>query len=626
MYSEGTPEFIVNPGVYYPTPIDYGYYYTGFETPGEWDGHTQFFDGQEVQYMGGQMENFAYPYYISPGYEYTQPLYNPYDPYASGGMVGSNVPQVYSTPQQYNDHLPQAHYYQNAVQPRTDMFMNHVPGNTTNGTLPGRVGAKQTLSSTSAPFTMVSPNPTSKNTHNASEKSKDSGTVRRQIHDRGSNGRVQAVNYMSNGTAQRYDNQLKHSLPLAGTLPNYRPGVFQPVGANKNTSAFYGGSIKNLTGRSNMPSDQTLAQPVKKLDHQLVVKSYTAKAGHSDAEGNITIHPEQYNKMDFSVDYANANFFVIKSYSEDDVHKSIKYNVWSSTPNGNKKLDKAFEDAQRVAEKDLQGCPVFLFFSVNASGNFCGVAEMMGRVDFHKDMDFWQQDKWSGSFPVKWHIIKDVPNVKFRHITLENNENNPVTYSRDTQEVMHKPGLEVLKIFKAHAAKASLLDDFMYYESREKLMHEERAGQPSKRFGAPVFIPGLHQPPPRKLNYAASVPAAKDDKVVHQNELKSPKEVSVPPVSDRVPPTNETTDTSPTNKIKPSEDESNGDPVGSLKIGLMTISARSSLVAAPYPANSEPEATFTVGTMPVKINGLMKSSASKTSGTKPQNARPPKVE
>jgi YTH domain-containing family protein len=36
---------------------------------------------------------------------------------------------------------------------------------------------------------------------------------------------------------------------------------------------------------------------------------------------------------------------------------------------------------------------------------------------------------------VKWHIIKDVPNNLLRHITLENNENKPVTNSRDTQEV-----------------------------------------------------------------------------------------------------------------------------------------------------------------------------------------------
>ena len=60
---------------------------------------------------------------------------------------------------------------------------------------------------------------------------------------------------------------------------------------------------------------------------------------------------------------------------------------------------------------------------------------MVGPVDFDRDMDFWQQDKWSGSFLVKWHFIKDIPNSSFRHIILENNENKPVTNSRDTQEV-----------------------------------------------------------------------------------------------------------------------------------------------------------------------------------------------
>ena len=74
-------------------------------------------------------------------------------------------------------------------------------------------------------------------------------------------------------------------------------------------------------------------------------------------------------------------------------------------------------------------------FQVNASGQFCGVAEMTGPVDFENDADYWQQDRWSGQFPVKWHIIKDIPNGRFRHILLDNNENKPVTHSRDSQEV-----------------------------------------------------------------------------------------------------------------------------------------------------------------------------------------------
>ena len=62
---------------------------------------------------------------------------------------------------------------------------------------------------------------------------------------------------------------------------------------------------------------------------------------------------------------------------------------------------------------------------------------MIGQVDFDKDMEFWQVDKWNGFFPVRWHIVKDVPNSQLRHITLENNENKPVTFTRDTQEVLY---------------------------------------------------------------------------------------------------------------------------------------------------------------------------------------------
>ncbi|WOL19625.1 YTH domain-containing family protein 2-like [Canna indica] len=182
---------------------------------------------------------------------------------------------------------------------------------------------------------------------------------------------------------------------------------------------------------------------------------------------------DQYNRADFPETYSDAKFFVIKSYSEDDIHKSIKYNVWASTPHGNKKLDAAYQEAK----DKTNACPIFLFFSVNTSGQFVGVAEMSSPVDFDKTLHYWQQDKWIGCFPVKWHIVKDVPNSILKHITLENNENKPVTNSRDTQEVKLDQGLQLLKIFKEHSSKTSILDDFGFYETRQKVMQEKRAKQ-----------------------------------------------------------------------------------------------------------------------------------------------------
>ncbi|KAG2590791.1 hypothetical protein PVAP13_5NG414400 [Panicum virgatum] len=200
----------------------------------------------------------------------------------------------------------------------------------------------------------------------------------------------------------------------------------------------------------------------------------------------VTISKNAYNLPDFVTKYEQALFFVIKSYSEDDIHKSIKYNVWASTPNGNKRLDNAYRLAQeRMAEKGTK-CPVFLFFSVNASGQFCGVAEMVGPVDFNRNMNFWQQDKWNGFFSVKWHIIKDVPNPQFRHIILENNENKPVTNSRDTQEVKFPQGTEMLNIFKNFSCKTSILDDFDFYENRQKVMQDRRSKPLTTSFDHPL--------------------------------------------------------------------------------------------------------------------------------------------
>lgn len=134
---------------------------------------------------------------------------------------------------------------------------------------------------------------------------------------------------------------------------------------------------------------------------------------------------------------------------------------------------------------------------------------MTGRVDFNKSMDFWQQDKWNGYFSVKWHIIKDVPNPQLRHIILENNDHKPVTNSRDTQEVcIHSKsnnlltkswlfllyayssclcwfhfqvsfpqGVEMLNIFKNYVARTSILDDFEFYESRQKVLQEKKTRQ-----------------------------------------------------------------------------------------------------------------------------------------------------
>jgi len=199
-----------------------------------------------------------------------------------------------------------------------------------------------------------------------------------------------------------------------------------------------------------------------------------------------------------------AKFYVIKSFGEDDVHKSIKYNLWCSTERGNRKLDEAFNESKRVnaanivndnqicdddEEKDKQkkeidsrdtvrGCPVYMFFSVNRSGCFCGMAQMISNYYKERHFGSWVQDgKWQGSFIVKWIYVKDIPNKDLKDIQLPNNDSRPVTFSRDTQEIPFAQGIEMLRRFIKYEPKTNILQDFKYYDDRERDIKQKRTQQ-----------------------------------------------------------------------------------------------------------------------------------------------------
>ncbi|KAG9047755.1 hypothetical protein FS837_001596 [Tulasnella sp. UAMH 9824] len=207
-----------------------------------------------------------------------------------------------------------------------------------------------------------------------------------------------------------------------------------------------------------------------------------------------------YNPTTFDCKPASARYFVIKSYTEDDVHKSLKYEIWSSTEPGNKRLDKAFK------ENNGRG-PIYLFFSVNASGHFCGVAEMLTPVDYTRSSTVWAQDKWKGVIKVKWVFVRDVPNSVLRHIRLTNTqEMKPVTNSRDTQELPPEAGQEMLRIFLTHTSRTSLLQDFAFYEL-QSLQKTLTTNQPMG--GQPPAAPQQHpSPQPNMPSRQASLPPA----------------------------------------------------------------------------------------------------------------------
>lgn len=161
----------------------------------------------------------------------------------------------------------------------------------------------------------------------------------------------------------------------------------------------------------------------------------------------------------FDVNPARARFFVIKSFTEDDVQRSLKHEIWASTEKGNQRLDRAFKESSGSG-------PLYLLFSVNASGHFCGVAEMLTPLDYTSDSTVWvQEGKWKGTFKVRWIYVKDVPNNRLRHIRLTNTTDcKPITQSRDTQELPSDGGRLALKIIAEFPSRTTLLQGSLFYD------------------------------------------------------------------------------------------------------------------------------------------------------------------
>lgn len=118
------------------------------------------------------------------------------------------------------------------------------------------------------------------------------------------------------------------------------------------------------------------------------------------------------NHFQLDTQIKQARFFVIKSLCEDDIHKAIKYKIWTSSKEGNFKLNDAFHQANGAY-------PIYLFFSVIKSGFFVGVARMSSEVDFNKKFMGWiPEHQWPGQFCLEWLYVKDIPNNRLKNIRL----------------------------------------------------------------------------------------------------------------------------------------------------------------------------------------------------------------
>ncbi|CAD8044722.1 unnamed protein product [Paramecium primaurelia] len=173
---------------------------------------------------------------------------------------------------------------------------------------------------------------------------------------------------------------------------------------------------------------------------------------------------KQINQANRNLADTEAYAYILRSNNDDDIHKSIKYGIWTSSKENNEKLNAKFLEAQE------QGKTVYLFFSVVRSGQFVGVAKLTSGYKDESFQYWWEIKKWKGHFNVQWLYVKDVPNKHFEH--LKNSDNVEVTRSRDGVFLNWETGKEMMKIFEEFADKKSILNDFTVIDEREQALRQ----------------------------------------------------------------------------------------------------------------------------------------------------------
>jgi hypothetical protein len=179
--------------------------------------------------------------------------------------------------------------------------------------------------------------------------------------------------------------ELKEAAQPEGVEVLTNPCPSSPIQHDSRTKGFSENSKKQQYRRAVMQSGPVLSK--KAWPAQLGAWQYVAvspspsslklvpKSLQGRADSNTVTPPNaklavvhEADLSDSSLDLGNAKHFVIKSFSEENVYRSIEHGVWASTPSGNHKLNVVFQDIQHRTQgklSDNHRCPIFLYFSVS---------------------------------------------------------------------------------------------------------------------------------------------------------------------------------------------------------------------------------------------------------------------
>jgi len=213
----------------------------------------------------------------------------------------------------------------------------------------------------------------------------------------------------------------------------------------------------------------SLNQPEIDLKYYNYVNEFPRASNYNSWESICEVFPnlKNVNSKSFEVDNVkDCRAFIIRSNNEDDVHKAIKYGIWTSSPRNNEMLNKLYLETK---DKDI---PIYLFYSVVKSGQFVGVAQMTSEIQETSSNLWWEADKWLNQFEIKWVFIKDISYKWFSHVIIDG---LPISRAKDCTRVPPETAIEMLKVNKSRPNHPNIFSAFEYMDYREDYLRSYKA-------------------------------------------------------------------------------------------------------------------------------------------------------
>lgn len=209
-----------------------------------------------------------------------------------------------------------------------------------------------------------------------------------------------------------------------------------------------------LTTAIHSPKNSLSKQTSKNANEEYLELSYP----------EIYFLQQKYSKPNTRIEVKrNSIYFIIKSFNIENIHKAIKYGVWSTTYSANLVFDKAYNLAHN------RNADVYLFFSTNSTFAFQGIARLKSRFQT-KTYSFWKGSEkyksFNGSFNLDWIIIKDIP---YSTLDIIQANNIPFSKLRNGVEVNERDSMGAVSIFSSFYYYSSIvLSEFMGLDIEEK--------------------------------------------------------------------------------------------------------------------------------------------------------------